>query len=144
MKKIFLCTTIFSFTIGLFGCGNQVVNTSITRANQPNKLNNRLPQVVVTTSILCDLTKQISHDTINLICLIPPSKDPHTYQPKPEDRQAIKQAKLVLYHGYNFESSLIKIITTTKNSTPKIAVNQRALPKAKQSKGNKIVDPILV
>jgi len=120
-KKLFthlLKTTILGLMLGLFGCGNKTTNTS------NRNINNNLPLVVATNSIICDLTKQVAGDTINLICLIPPSMNPLNYKPIPEDIQTIKNANLVLYHGYNFEPGLIKTIKDIKNSKLKIAVAQ--------------------
>jgi len=91
--------------------------------------NESLPLVVATNSLLCDIARQIAGETINLKCLIEAGTDPHLYQPKPEDRKAIDSAKLVLYGGYDFEPSLIKLIQTSSNSAPKIAVNEMAIPK---------------
>jgi manganese/iron transport system substrate-binding protein len=118
-KKLFthlLKTTILGLILGLFGCGNKTTNT--TNRN----INNNLPLVVATNSVICDLTKQVAGDTINLICLIPPRINPINYKPIPEDNQAIKNASLVLYHGYNFEPGLIKIIEEIKKPKLRIAV----------------------
>lgn len=85
-------------------------------------------KVVASNSVLCDLTKQIAGDTVDLNCLIKPGADPHVYQATPEDRKAIEDAKLVLYGGYNFEPSLVKLIKATSNSAPKVAVDEVAVP----------------
>jgi manganese/iron transport system substrate-binding protein len=87
-----------------------------------------LPLVVATNSVICDLTKQIAGETINLKCLIEGGIDPHVYQPKPEDRKAIDSANLILYGGYDFESNLTKLITASPNPVPKIAVHEIAVP----------------
>ncbi len=87
-----------------------------------------LPKVVATNSVLCDLAKQIAANTVNLTCLIKPGTDAHVYQVTPDDRKAIETANLVLYGGYNFEPSLIKLIQATSNSAPKVAVNEVAVP----------------
>ncbi len=73
------------------------------------------PKVVATTSVLCDMAKQIAVSTIDLVCLIPPASDPHVYKPTPSDRKNIEQAKLILYNGYNFEPSLIKLIKSANS-----------------------------
>lgn len=86
------------------------------------------PTVVVTTALLCDVTKQIAQDTFDIKCLLDAGSDPHLYQPKPDDRRAIDSAKLVLYSGYNFETGLIKLIQATSNKAPKIAVDEVAVP----------------
>lgn len=87
------------------------------------------PKVVATTSILCDLTRQIAGSTIQLTCLLPAGLDPHIYQPKPSDRRAIDTAQLVLYSGYNLESDLIPLISASRTFAPKIAVAERAVPR---------------
>ena len=120
--------TIFGLILGLFGCGNRNINTIYNQRNA-NIINSNLPIVVATNSVICDLTKQVAGNTINLICLIPPGMNPLTYKPIPEDSRVIESADLVLYHGYNFEPGLMKIIksTTNTNSYPKIAVGQSAV-----------------
>jgi manganese/iron transport system substrate-binding protein len=91
------------------------------------------PLVVVTTSVLCDQTRQIAQDTIDLKCLMAAGDDPHVYQAKPEDRQAIEQASLILYAGYDLEPRLIRLIRATSNSAPKVAVSEVAVPEPIQS-----------
>jgi manganese/iron transport system substrate-binding protein len=147
MKKtrlyIFLYVIILAMIVIFWGCSNQTKNASFIQITTPKlNFNNHLPHVVVTTSILCDLTKQVARETINLSCLIPPNTDPHTYQPKPEDSQALKQAKLIFYHGYNLEPGLMKIIqgTKTKISASQYAVHQ--LHKFRKN-GQEFVDPHL-
>jgi manganese/iron transport system substrate-binding protein len=144
LKKIlttnYLHITVFIGSIVFWGCSNPVVNTSFT---QTTRITTNLPKVVATTSVLCDLTKQIADNTINLICLMPPDVDPDVYRPTPEDRQALEQAKLILYNGYNLESGLIKTIQATKTSAPKIAVGQLAIPQPQQliENGKRVSNP---
>ncbi|MFN7285502.1 MAG: metal ABC transporter solute-binding protein, Zn/Mn family [Dolichospermum sp.] len=126
-----LKTAIFGFILGLFGCGNRNINTIYNQRNS-TIINSNLPIVVATNSVICDLTKQVAGNTINLICLIPPGMNPLTYKPIPEDSRVIESADLVLYHGYKFEPGLMKIIkstTNTKNanSYTKIAVAESAV-----------------
>ncbi|BDI15838.1 hypothetical protein ANSO36C_16400 [Nostoc cf. commune SO-36] len=99
--------------------------------------------MVATTSVLCDLTRQVAGNTVNLTCLIPPTANPQFYKPKQEDRKAIEQANLILYTGYNFEPNLIKLIKATKNPAPKIAVGQVAVSKPQkfQVGGKNVTDP---
>lgn len=130
--------TGFAVIIGLFG--------SITANNSIEIAQNR-PLVVATTSVVCDLTEQIAGETVDLKCLIGGGIDTHVYQPTPQDRKAIDSANLILYAGYNFEPSLIKLIKATSNSAPKIAVNEMAVPKplmAEEEEGQKGLAPILM
>jgi manganese/iron transport system substrate-binding protein len=100
-------------------------------------------KVVVTNTILCDLTNQIAANTIDLLCLLPPGSDPHIYKLTPAARQSIEDAKLVLYGGYNLEPELTKAIQSTSNPAPKIAVNEVAVPQPQQfaEDGKSTIDP---
>ncbi|MBD2205056.1 zinc ABC transporter substrate-binding protein [Calothrix sp. FACHB-1219] len=130
-----LPAVIFTLTIGVVGCGNQATSTSFSQST--TRVNYNLPRVVATTSILCDLTKQIAQNTINLTCLIPPGTNPHLYQPKPEDRTVLEQANLILYNGYNLEPGLIKLIKSTDSPAAKIPVAQIAVPQPQKFRQGK-------
>jgi manganese/iron transport system substrate-binding protein len=150
LKKVFLTKSLrivlVSLTIGFFGCNqNNVANTSTTATGTTDELTKNLPKVVVTTSILCDLTSQIAQQTINLTCLIPRDTNPLLYQPKPEHSKAIQQAKLILYNGYNLEPNFIKLIQESSKNGLEVAVAQRAVPEPLQFQedGRKVADPYI-
>ncbi len=86
-------------------------------------------KVIATSSVLCDLTKTVAANTIDLSCLVKAGTDPHVYEPTPEDRKAIEDAQLVLYSGYDFEPSLIKLIKASSTPATKVAVGEVAVPK---------------
>jgi manganese/iron transport system substrate-binding protein len=136
--RILGSTAVLGLALGLAGCGTNQEATNSSPASKttpatspppPSLVNTNRPKVVATNSILCDFAQEIARDTIDLTCLIPAGTDPHVYQPKPSDRKAIEQANLILYNGYGFEPELIKLIQSTKNSTPKVAVGEIAVPK---------------
>ncbi|WP_309738649.1 metal ABC transporter substrate-binding protein, partial [Chamaesiphon sp. OTE_20_metabat_361] len=77
-----------------------IPTASETPATTPTA-NTDSPKVVVTNTVLCDLTKQIAASTVNVVCLLAPGSDPHVYKLTPESRQSIEDAKLVLYGGYD-------------------------------------------
>jgi manganese/iron transport system substrate-binding protein len=108
----------------LVGCGQSTPTAQTSPETTPE--GDRL-KVIATTSILCDLTEQIAADTVDLTCLLKPGVDAHVYEPVPEDRKAIENAQLILYSGYNLEPELIKVIKSTSNSAPKIAVAEVAV-----------------
>ena len=92
------------------------------------------PAVIASNSVLCDLTKQIAQETIDLKCLIPGGKDAHTYIPTPDDRKAIETGSLILYGGYDFEPEVIKLIKAA-NAKIAIAVHELAVPKFIMAEG---------
>ncbi|MBD2438177.1 metal ABC transporter solute-binding protein, Zn/Mn family [Nostoc sp. FACHB-110] len=140
LLNISLRAVFVALVFGFVGCANQAASNTFT---QTSKVDETLPNVVATTSVLCDLIKQVAENTVNLSCLIPPGTNPYSYEPTPSDRQAIEQANLIFYNGYNFEPNLIKIIKSTNNNAPKIAVAQVAVPKPQRFIENrqKVIDP---
>jgi manganese/iron transport system substrate-binding protein len=84
--------------------------------------------VVATTSVLCDLTQQIAETTVALTCLLDPGTDPHTYQVKPSDRQALEQADLVLYDGYGYAPTLIEMVESSSTRAARVPVYEQAVP----------------
>lgn len=73
------------------------------------------------------MTREIAADTLDLTCLLKPGVDGHVYEAVPQDRRAIEDAQLILYSGYNFEPNLIKLIQSTSNLAPKVAVAEMAV-----------------
>ncbi|MGB0863877.1 MAG: metal ABC transporter solute-binding protein, Zn/Mn family, partial [Saprospiraceae bacterium] len=57
------------------------------------------PNVVVTTTIIADITQQIAGDKITITSLVPVGGDPHLYEPIPQDAIVISKANLILKNG---------------------------------------------
>ena len=141
-----LVSSLLTFGL-LTGCttpSTQKPTTSSPAASEaPAATSGSNPKVVVTNTVLCDLTKQIAANTVDVICLLKAGSDPHVYKITPGDRQSMEDAKLVLYGGYDFEPELIKAIKATSNSAPKIAVHEVAVPQPQKMEedGKSTTDP---
>lgn len=94
MKKLTFLALIFLTAIGLFACSSQK-NSS----DDSSKL-----KVIATNSIIADITKNIAGDKIDLHSIVPVGKDPHEYEPLPEDVKKTSQADLIFYNGINLET----------------------------------------
>lgn len=99
MRKVIsiiaLCLTIF-----LVGCSN----------NKVEQHDDSKKTVVVTTSFLNDMVKELVGDKVNVKMIIPAGEDPHMYVAKPNDLTKIQSADLLLYHGLHFEGKLSAIL----------------------------------
>ncbi len=122
---------LLALTVGILSACTPSAPTSQTSPAAPTNTAATSPtlKVVATSSVLCDLTKTIAAETIDLTCLVKAGTDPHVYEPTPDDRKAIENAQLVLYSGYDFEPSLIKLIKASSNPATKVAVGELAVPK---------------
>ena len=122
---------MLSLAVGLIGCAhNEAVEPPEAPATAAN-----LPQVVATNSILCDLTQQVAGSAISLTCLLKPGQDPHAYQARPSDRQAIDSAGLVLYGGFDFAPAIADLVEAS-STVPKVAVFEAAVPSPLMGKGH--------
>ncbi len=115
-----------ALAVGLVGCSGNGDPVAESESEAPVAVDS--PVVVATTSVLCDLTQQIAETTVALTCLLDPGTDPHTYQVKPSDRQALEQADLVLYDGYGYAPTLIKMVEGSTTEATRVAVYEQAVP----------------
>ena len=60
---------------------------------------NDRPQVVATTTQLGDLARTLAGDRFDVHQILRPNTDPHDYEPRPDDVEALAQADLVLRSG---------------------------------------------
>ena len=116
--------------IGLVGCNNSTPTSS--DSSQPEAAVETADavdaaNVVASYSVICAITAQIVADAAQLNCLIPSDQDPHTYQAKPSDREAVDTADLVFYAGLNFEPAIISMATASESEAPKIALHDEAV-----------------
>jgi zinc/manganese transport system substrate-binding protein len=61
-----------------------------------------------------------------VVCLIPAGTDPHQAALRPRDRQALAEARLVLFNGYGLTPSLERVAS----KAPRIAVAEQAVPQS--------------
>ena len=115
--KMLICSVSSAIAVGIASC-----------SGSPSSATTAGIKVVASSSILCDLTDQIAHDTVALQCLMSANQDPHTYSVIPSNRQAIEEAQLVLYDGYEFAPSLEKLVKSTTTPSPKVAVFEESVP----------------
>ena len=92
-KKISLILSAFLAAFLLVAC-----SSTGSQADKSDKL-----KVVVTNSILADMTKMIAGDKIGLHSIVPIGQDPHEYEPLPEDVEKTNNADVIFYNGINLE-----------------------------------------
>lgn len=97
-------------------------------------------KVTVTTSFVEDMVRSVAGDFVEIEQIIPAGEDPHTYEPKPEDSNKLRNAEIVIYHGLHFEGKMIEML----ESVGAVAVSRNFDEKAlitMEEDGHTIVDP---
>jgi ABC-type Zn uptake system ZnuABC Zn-binding protein ZnuA len=68
------------------------------------------PAVVATTTQVADMTRAIAGNDIAVKQILQPNADPHEYEPRPSDAQAVASAKLVIRSGGDVDDWLNGVI----------------------------------
>ncbi|MDF1808320.1 MAG: zinc ABC transporter substrate-binding protein [Phycisphaerales bacterium] len=117
---------ILSSLILLLGCnsGDSTPSTT-TNSDAHNNDEIQLPiEVVTTTGMITDLTKQIAGERAEINGLIQSGIDPHLYQPTRNDIQSIMSADLVFYNGLLLEGKMTDALIRVAKTTPVHAVTE--------------------
>ena len=61
--------------------------------------------IVTTTNIIADWARAVGQDRVDVLPLLPPNADPHTYQPGAQDIARVADADLVLSIGLSLEAA---------------------------------------
>ena len=72
-------------------------------------------ELVTTTADLKSLVEVVGGDLVHVTSLLPPNQDPHAFEPKLSDRQAIQKAQLVVRVGLDHDIWLDRILKDVKN-----------------------------
>ena len=111
LKKVFVVALM---VLGIAGCVKEQGSGGEAEGTK-EKL-----EVVATNSIIYDITKNIAGDLIDLHSIVPVGKDPHEYEPLPEDVKKVQDADLILYNGINLENGGNAWFTKMVNNAKKV------------------------
>jgi zinc/manganese transport system substrate-binding protein len=92
-------------------------------------------QVVTLSTVLTEVATAVGGDAVQVVGLVQPGVDPHTFNPSPADVRAMVDADLVLASGLDLEGYLARLVAGAGPRGRVIAVGDRmpgilALPRA--------------
>ena len=77
--------------------------------------------IVCTTTIIADAVKNIVGNSCNVVTLIGPEIDPHTYKPTEQDIYNISSADLIIYNGLHLEARMGDLFESMQAMCPTFA-----------------------
>lgn len=105
ISRIFvIILVLITLTLSLVFCGGE-------EEDKDGKLN-----VVTTTGQIWDTVRIIGGDKINVINILGPGIDPHTYNPTESDISLISNAELILWNGLHLEAHFPKVLENMPNA----------------------------
>jgi manganese/zinc/iron transport system substrate-binding protein len=80
------------------------------------------PMVVTTTGMIADVASRIAGPHVEVLSLIGPGLDPHTFKPTESDVRKLTTADLILYNGLNLEGTMGDVLRKVGRSRATLAV----------------------
>lgn len=102
------------------GCGRPVEGNP---APQEGRI-----QIVVTTTFIGDVVKNIAKDKVDVSELLTAGQNPHSYQPSPMDLVAVSEADLILVNGFGLEDFLEDLLSGSDTKAKVIMVSEGIIP----------------
>lgn len=126
----FLNILMFTAVFMLSSCTN---SAGPSGASVPGR-----PVVLATFSILADLARTVAGDDIDVVALVGPGSDMHTFEPTPTDSKQLNNAMLIFENGLGLEPWLDRLYAASGSKATRVVVSQgiRPLPAQDQHAAN--------
>lgn len=118
MKKILLFMAALAMIL-LSGCGTEQEKTPYAEGKLP---------VAVSFHAMDQLAKAIGGNYIDTRVIIPDGEEPHNYQPKASDLEAISKARVVILNGAGLEPWAEKALSSAQKTELIVTVSNAAVP----------------
>jgi manganese/iron transport system substrate-binding protein len=129
-KYVAVAILVISGTVGSYG-----------EPAHAGKFEDRKPIILCSTTQIADFTRQIVGDRCEVLCVLAPGADPHTYMPTPKDAQMALKADLCIENGLHLEGKDWMATLAKDAGKPIITATEGVRPIELQSEGVKINDP---
>jgi len=114
-RRIRLLTVLcLPLLLGLTACSSR--DSSVARSGKPI--------VVATFSVLGDLVKIVAGDSVEVVTLVGPDGDAHTFEPTPKDGVSLAEADVIFENGVGFEAWLDKLYSSSKSKAKRVVVSE--------------------
>ena len=97
MKYILLLTVVSSLLLSACGTSGGISQTPIAE---------RTINVVTTTGMIADITKNVGGDRVQVTALMGPGVDPHLYKASEGDVLLLQEADVIFYNGLHLEAQM--------------------------------------
>lgn len=98
-------------------------------------------RVVATFSILSDVVREIGGDKVNVVSLVGPNGDAHTFAPTPREAVALAEAAMLFEIGLGFEPWAEGLYSASRSKARRVVVSRHLVPITIQAGAVEEVDP---
>jgi ABC-type Zn uptake system ZnuABC Zn-binding protein ZnuA len=118
--RIRIALTALSLGVALAACGAD--DDPATSGGAAAKAGNERPLVVVTTTQLGDIVREVAGADAQIHQLLQPNSDPHEYEPRPADVQATAGANLVVESGNQLDHWMGEVVKEAGGSPAEVTI----------------------
>lgn len=97
--------------------------------------------VVASFSVLADIVSQVGGKHVHVTSLVGPDGDPHTFEPTPQDSQALAQAQLVFVSGLGLEGWMDRLVRASGYQGQVVVASQGINTRNMEEDGETVTDP---
>ena len=98
-------------------------------------------ETVASFSILGDMVQHIGGEHVHITTLVGPDGDPHSYEPRPQDSQALAKADLVFVSGLGLEGWMDRLIGASGYHGHPVVASAGVNTRQMEEDGKTITDP---
>lgn len=96
---------------------------------------------VASFSVLADIVKEVGGEHVKVKSLVGPDGDPHSFEPTPQDSQALAKADVVFVSGLGLEGWMDRLISASEYKGKVIVSSEGIETRSMEEDGKTITDP---
>jgi len=96
---------------------------------------------VASFTVLADIVKQVGGDHVKVKSLVGPDGDPHTFEPTPQDSQALAKADVVFVSGLGMEGWMDRLISASGYTGNVVVASNGVNTRKMEEEGKTVTDP---
>jgi len=96
---------------------------------------------VASFTVLADIVKQVGGDRVHVKSLVGPDGDPHSFEPTPQDSQALAKADVVFVSGLGLEGWMDRLISASEYKGQVVVASTGIATRSLEEEGKTITDP---
>lgn len=98
-------------------------------------------ETVASFTVLADIVRQVGGEHVEVKSLVGPNGDPHSFEPTPQDSQALAKADVVFVSGLGMEGWMDRLVSASGYKGKLIVASQGVETRKMEEDGETITDP---
>ncbi|MEZ3499765.1 metal ABC transporter substrate-binding protein [Pantoea sp. KPR_PJ] len=96
---------------------------------------------VASFTVLADIVQQVGGEHVRVKSLVGPNGDPHTFEPTPQDSQALAKADVVFVSGLGLEGWMDRLVSASGYKGEPVIASQGVSTRSMEEEGKTVTDP---